>query len=191
MTVRRRLRRPRWAPTAFPLVAAPLVVVVLALTGCASPGGGASAHNDVDRCATVLPLARDVVHGQGTLAVVHPVDRGDIDTITRQVGVTAPPPVAKPPPFPKPQSGVTAPPPAAAPAATAPAPSAQAGPPTPKACLVVYRGHYPAGAVPAALPPAVSGQYALIVLWVRQPAVYRVLVTDTLPAAAKRSWWHF
>jgi len=51
------------------------LVVLAALDGCASPGGGATAHNDVARCAAVLPLARDVVHGQGTLTLVRPVDR--------------------------------------------------------------------------------------------------------------------
>jgi hypothetical protein len=29
------------------------------------------------------------------------------------------------------------------------------------------------------------------VVKVRHPAVDRVLVTDTLPASAARSWWHF
>ena len=86
------------------------VLMVLLIAGCASPGGGASTHNDVNRCAAVLPLARDVVHGQGMLALVRPVNRAQADTITRQVGAT-------PPPRPRPSRG---------------------GPPQPgpKACLV-------------------------------------------------------
>jgi hypothetical protein len=68
---------------------------------------------------------------------------------------------------------------------------AQGGPPLPKTCLVVYRGNYPAGSIPNSLPSGASGQYALVIAKVRHPAVYRVLITDTLPPSAKRSWWHF
>jgi hypothetical protein len=148
-------------------------LVVLAMDGCASPGGGASAHNDVARCAAVLPLARDVVHGQGTLTLVRPVDRGDVDALTQQAGAVPPPPSGPP--------GERTPKPSVA----------QAGPPLPKACLVVYRGSYPAGSIPHSLPAGASGQFALVIVKVRHPAVYRVLVTDALPPSAKRSWWHF
>lgn len=150
-----------------------LALLAALLGGCASPGGGAAAHNDVARCAAALPLARDVVHGQGTLVVVRPVNRADVDALSRAAGVAPPPPPPRPTtphPHPTPQAGP---------------------PPPPKACLVVYRGDYPPGAIPAALPPATSGHYALIVLGVRHPSVYRVLVTPDLPAAAKQSWWHF
>jgi hypothetical protein len=162
--------------TGFAPVALLAVLVAFVLTGCAAPGGGAPAHSDVARCAAVLPMARDVVHGHGTLTLVRPVDRSDVDALTREAGVDAPPaPVSKPPASPKP-----------------PKPSQdQAGPPLPKACLIVYRGNYPVGSIPSALPPAHAGQYALIVVKVRHPAVDRVLVTDTLPASAARSWWHF
>jgi hypothetical protein len=165
--------------TGFAPVALLAVLVAFVLTGCAAPGGGASAHSDVARCAAVLPMARDVVHGQGTLTVVRPVDRSDVDDITREAGADVPPaPASKSPASPKPPKP--------------PNPSQnQAGPPLPKACLIVYRGNYPAGSIPSALPPAHGGQYALIVVKVRHPAVDRVLVTDTLPASASRSWWHF
>lgn len=166
-----------FAPVALAALLAVLVAFVL--TGCAAPGGGAPVHSDVARCAAVLPMARDVVHGQGTLTVVRPVDRSDVDALTREAGVDSPPaPVSKPPASPK--------------APRPPEPSQhEAGPPLPKACLIVYRGNYPAGSIPSALPPAHAGQYALIVVKVRHPAVDRVLVTDTLPASAARSWWHF
>jgi hypothetical protein len=166
-----------FAPVALAALLAVLVAFVL--TGCAAPGGGAPVHSDVARCAAVLPMARDVVHGQGTLTVVRPVDRADVDALTREAGVDSPPaPVSKPPASPKPPRP--------------PEPSQnEAGPPLPKACLIVYRGNYPAGSIPSALPPAHAGQYALIVVKVRHPAVDRVLVTETLPASAARSWWHF
>jgi len=148
------------------------VLAGLVVAGCAAPGGGASAHNDVDRCAAVLPLASEVVHGQGTLTLVRPINKHEVDAITQEAGVGSPPsiPLTKQP---------------------AASPGAQADPSIPKACLIVFRGDYPAGSIPSALPPAVSGQYALIVAWVRRPALYRVLVTSSLPASAKRSWWHF
>lgn len=155
-------------------VAAPALAVLLAttLTGCASPGGGASTRNDVNRCAAVLPLANDVVHGEGTLTLVRPVTRADVETIARQAGIVA-----------SPRPGAGSPP-----AAARPSGQAQPGP---KACLVAYRGNFPAGSIANAQPPGASGQYALVVLWVRHPSVERVLITNTLPASAHRSWWHF
>jgi hypothetical protein len=177
-------------------------LVVLALDGCAAPGGGASAHNDIDRCAAVLPLARDVVHGQGTLTLVRPVDRGDVDALTQQAGAVPPPsgpsgaagvPGSGPPGGVAPGGSNEAGPhgPAGAPGARPKPTAAQAGPPLPKTCVIVYRGNYPAGSIPNSLPPGASGQYALVIVKVRHPALYRVLVTDTLPPSAKRSWWHF
>ncbi|HEY0577111.1 MAG TPA: hypothetical protein VGD73_23665 [Pseudonocardia sp.] len=152
-------------------VLAGAVLAGLVVAGCAAPGGGASAHNDVDRCAAVLPLASEVVHGRGTLTLVRPINKADVDAITREAGVASPP---TPPLTKQPQAS--------------PSP---ANPSIPRACLIVYRGDYPAGTIPSALPPGVSGQYALIVAWVRRPALYRVLITSSLPASAKRSWWHF
>jgi hypothetical protein len=177
MTVPLGFRRSRRSRSRFARrgsVLAGAVLAGLAVAGCAAPGGGASAHNDVDRCAAVLPLASAVVHGRGTLTVVRPINKHDVDAITSEAGVTALPaaPLRQQP-------------------EASPRPDAQAGPSQPRACLVVYRGDYPAGTVPSALPPAISGQYALVVAWVRRPAVYRVLVTSSLPASAKRSWWHF
>ena len=189
------------------------LVVLAALDGCASPGGGATAHNDVARCAAVLPLARDVVHGQGTLTLVRPVDRGDVDALTQQAGAAPPLPSSGPGSAVHGAPGGAVPggavPGGAAPGGAAPgggAPGGQAGPsgerppkptvaqggpPLPKTCLVVYRGNYPAGSIPNSLPPGASGQFALVIAKVRQPALYRVLITDTLPPSAKRSWWHF
>jgi hypothetical protein len=172
-------------------------LVALALDGCASPGGGASAHNDIARCAAVLPLARDVVQGQGTLTLVRPVDKGDVDALTQQAGAV-PPPAGAPGPGaadgaePGAANGAAPGKPSGPPGERAPKPSvAQAGQSLPKACVVVYRGSYPAGSIPHSLPAGAGGQFALVIVKVRHPAVYRVLVTDTLPPAAKRSWWHF
>ena len=152
-------------PLSVPLLVGLTLLVALVVDGCAAPGGGASTRNDVNRCAAVLPLARDVVHGQGTLTLVRPVNRAEVDAIGRQAGA---PPEPAPPGSPRPE------------------PSGR------KACLVVYHGDYPAGSIPSAQPPTASGQFALIVLWVRHPAVYRVLVTNALPAfATKRPWWSF
>jgi hypothetical protein len=172
MTVSFGVRRSHRSPVARRArVLAGAVLAGLVVAGCAAPGGGASAHNDVDRCAAVLPLASEVVHGRGTLTLVRPINKGDVDAITREAGVASPPaaPLTKQPD-------------------ASPSPD---GPSIPRACLIVYRGDYPAGPIPSALPPAVSGQYALIVAWVRRPALYRVLITSSLPASAKRSWWHF
>ena len=206
--------RPRVAAGRRPVVAAVCglaALLVLTLDGCASPGGGASAHNDVARCAAVLPMARDVVHGQGTLTLVRPVDRGDVDALTQQVGAVPPPPSGAPGSAvpgsavpgsavpgavkgagPSAANGAEPGNPAGPPGERPPKPSvAQAGPPLPKTCVVVYRGNYPAGSIPHSLPAGASGQFALVIVKVRHPAVYRVLVTDTLPPSAKRSWWHF
>ena len=153
---------------------AALAALALVLAGCAAPGGGAGTHNDVGRCAAVLPLAEAVLHGRGTLTVVRPVTRDDVDAISAQAGV-APLPKATRPPGPPPQRGQQDP---------------GTGPPLPHACLVVYHGDYPAGSVPQALAPAVSGQYALVVARVRQPSVIRVLVLPTLPSDTRpRPWW--
>lgn len=163
MSPRRRPPRPRAL-----LVGLALAVVC---AGCSAPGGGAATSNDA-ACAAVLPLAREVVHGQGTLTLIRRINRDDADTLSREAGVAPPPP----PPGPRPPK----PPPTDTPA----------GPPAPKTCLVVYQGSYPPGAIPQASPPAVGGQYALIVLRVRHPALDRVLVTDQLPAdTTPRHWW--
>jgi hypothetical protein len=195
-------------------VVAAALMVLAALDGCASPGGGATAHNDIARCAAVLPLARDVVHGQGTLTLVRPVDRGDLDALTQQAGAVSSPPSLEPgapggangvgsgaPNGAVPGGAVPggAPPNRAAPVHPAgpsaerpPKPTdAQTGQSLPKACLVVYRGNYPAGSIPHSQPSGASGEFALVIVKVRHPAVYRVLITDTLPPSAKRSWWHF
>jgi hypothetical protein len=136
-------------------------VVACTLTAaCSGPRSGASATSNVSSCAAVLPLARNVVHEQGTLTVVRRISRDDADALSRKLGAT---------------------PPAAPSTAARPRPHRPARPGWPKACLVVYRGNYPAGAISGASPPAVAGHYALIVLRVRHPAVDRILVTDQPP----------
>ena len=136
-------------------------VVACTLTAaCSGPRSGASATSNVSSCAAVLPLARNVVHEQGTLTVVRRISRDDADALSRRLGAT---------------------PPAAPSTAARPGPHRPARAGWPKACLVVYRGNYPAGAISGASPPAVAGHYALIVLRVRHPAVDRILVTDQPP----------
>jgi hypothetical protein len=148
-------------------------VFVFAVAGCAAPHGGATT-SDVAGCAAVLPLARDVVHAHGTLTLVRKISGADIDAITRDAGVVPPLPPAVKPPKPPPD------------------PNPPAGHDLPKTCLVVYQGDYPPGAITGASPPAVTGTYALIILRVRNPGVYRILITNQLPpATAHRPWWHF
>jgi hypothetical protein len=110
-------------------VAAWAAVCGVGLTGCASPGGGASTHNDVGRCAAVLPTARDLMHGQGRLALVRPLKQADADIIVRDAGQppaaapTTSAPAAPAPPAPAPSS-------APSPSAPSPAPSAPGAPPS-------------------------------------------------------------
>jgi hypothetical protein len=148
--------------------------------GCAAPGGEASTNNDVNRCAAVLPLARQVVHGNGTLSLVRPINRVQIDALTRDVGAS-PPPAQNP----TTQNPTTPHPPPTRPRIAPEIPRHD-----PKTCLVVYRGSFNAAAIPQAQPPQAHGQYLLIVLWVRHSTVDRVLITDSVPASARRPWWH-
>jgi hypothetical protein len=120
----------------------------------------------VSGCAAVLPLARSVVHDEGTLTEVRRINRSEADALSRQLGVN---PVAPP-------RSHTPVPNLHRPART---------PGWPHACLVVYRGNYPTGTIGGASPPAVAGRYALIVLRVRHPAVDRILVTDHLPSGVR------
>jgi len=171
---------PRWRrlpPAAFAALVTAwrtvLMVVVLSvgLAACTGPGGSASTNNDAG-CAAVLPLARDTVHGQGTLTLIRRINGADADTITREAGVVPP----APPPGPRPPK----PPP----------PNPVDGPPLPKTCLVVYQGAYPPGAITGASAPATAGHYALVVLRVRHPSIDRILITNTLPAdTTPRPWW--
>jgi hypothetical protein len=160
---------PRRSASLAALLVALLTVLVVVLAGCSSPGGGASTSNDA-ACAAVLPLARDLVHGQGTLILIRRINGADADTLTREVGFAPP----SPPPGPKPQT------------------TARPGSGTAAAQDVPDRllRQLPTRAVPGASGPAVGGRYALLVLRVRHPAIDRVLVTDTLPAdTAPRPWW--
>ncbi|HEY2764132.1 MAG TPA: hypothetical protein VGJ13_09000 [Pseudonocardiaceae bacterium] len=151
--------------TIFAVAAA--VAITLAVTaGCSGPRSGVSAISDVSSCAAVLPLAHDIVHASGTLTLVRRINKDQVDTLTRELGATAPPPAAHRTPL---RSAI----------------HVFGGLRTPKECLVVYRGVYPRGTIAGASPPAVAGRYALLVLRVRHPAVDRIFVTDTLPAAVR------
>jgi hypothetical protein len=134
-----------------------LVPAMVMVTACSVPRGGNSPMSDVAGCAAVLPLARDTVHGKGSLVVVHSLGPKAADELYTELGA---------PPRPRP-SGVPAPP---------PTPDQ-----LPKTCIVVYEGDYPAGSVTGADAGA-TGKYALIVARVRHPVVYRVLLSPTLPA---------
>ena len=139
------------------------VGIALALAAaCSGPRSGASVTGGVSGCAAVLPLARQVVHDEGTLTRVKHVSKADADALSRQLGATPPAPL-------RPHTG-------------SPRPVRQGKSSWPKACLVVYHGNYPPGTIVGASPPAVAGHYALIVLHVRHPSVDRILVTDTVPA---------
>ncbi|HZS19505.1 MAG TPA: hypothetical protein VFA63_00785 [Pseudonocardiaceae bacterium] len=145
------------------VLAAGLVIACILAAACSGPRSGASATSGVSGCAAVLPLARSVVHDEGTLIEVRRISRSEADALSRQLGVN---PVARPRSRP------------AVPNQHRPVRS----PGWPHTCLVVYRGDYPAGTIAGASPPAVAGRYVLIVLRVRHPAVDRILVTDRLPA---------
>jgi hypothetical protein len=138
-----------------------LVLTCGLAAACSGPRSGASATSGVSGCAAVLPLARSIVHDEGTLTEVRRISRSQADALSRQLGAR----------------------PAAPPRShTVPTPHRPArSPGWPHACLVVYRGNYPAGTIAGASPPAVGGRYALIVLRVRHPAVDRILVTDRPP----------
>lgn len=109
----------------------------------------------------MLPLARSIVHDEGTLTEVRRISRNDADALSRQLGVNPHAPPRSPIGLPNPHQPVR--------------------PDWPRTCLVVYRGDYPLGTIAGASPPAVAGRYALIVLRVRHPSVERILVTDHLP----------
>lgn len=138
-----------------------LVIAGILTAACSGPRSGASATGEVSGCAAVLPLARSIVHDEGTLTEVRRISRSDADTLSRELRV-------KPLAPPRSRSGL-------------PSPHHPVRPGWPHACLVVYRGNYPAGTIAGASPPAVGGRYALMVLRVRHPSVERILVTDHLP----------
>lgn len=133
-------------------------------SACSGPRSGASVTGHVAGCAAVLPLARDVVHDEGTLTLIRRISKADADALSRKLGAT---------PLPK------------RPHARLPRRHSPAQSGWPKACLVVYHGNYPAGTIIGASPPAVAGHYALIVLRVRHASIDRILVTDRLPAGVK------
>jgi hypothetical protein len=139
-----------------------LAIAFTLVAACSGPRSGASATSEVSGCAAVLPLARDIVHDQGTLTLVRRIKQADADALSRRLGANPPTPQPSPP---------------------RPHPSVRSG--WPRSCLVVYRGDYPAGTIAGASPPAVAGHYVLIVLHVRHPLVERVLVSDRLPPGLK------
>jgi hypothetical protein len=142
------------------------VATVFALAAaCSGPRSGASATSEVSGCAAVLPLARDIVHDEGTLSLVRRISKDEADALSRKLGATPPAP---------PRSSIASP---------GPHPPARLR--WPKSCLVVYHGSYPPGTIAGASPPAVAGHYTVMVLRVRHPSVDRILVTDTLPPGLK------
>lgn len=151
----------RMAPAAVAGVAITLILAA----ACSGPRSGASVTSEVSGCAAVLPLARNIVQGQGTLTLIRRINQVDADALARKLGVT---PAASPQPHADHQ-------PQHPPARTR----------QPKTCLIVYHGSYPQGTITSASPPAVAGHYALMVLRVRHPSIDRVLVTDTLPRGLK------
>jgi hypothetical protein len=155
----------RWPKV--PAVAGLLIVTVIALAAaCSGPRSGASVTGDVSGCAAVLPLARSIVHDQGSLTLIRHISQTDADALARQLGVT---PTASPSPHPRPRG-----------------PHLPTRARSPKTCLIVYQGNYPPGTIIGTSPPAVAGHYALMVLRVRHPAIERVLVTDRLPPHLNR-----
>lgn len=151
----------RWSRAAA--VVAGVVIVVVLAAACSGPRSGASATSDVSGCAAVLPLARSIVHGQGTLTLIRRINRTDADALADKLGVTPTAPAPRHPRLPRPRP---------------PAQTRQ-----PKTCLIVYQGNYPPGTITGASPPAVAGHYALMVLRVRHPSIDRILVTDQPPSA--------
>lgn len=149
-----------------PAAAAALVVSLVApaalSAACSGPRSGASATSEVSGCAAVLPLAREVVHDEGTLTLVRRISKDQADALSRTLGVS--PPIQR----------------------SRPGPPAKHHSRWPKACLVVYRGNYPPGMIAKASPPAVAGHYTLVVLRLRHPSVDRVLVTDRMPTNLNR-----
>lgn len=143
-----------------------LVLACTVTAACSGPRSGASAISEVSGCAAVLPLANTIVHDEGTLTEVRRISRSEADSLSRELGVNPVAPTRAHTPRPVPHRPVR--------------PSGW-----PHACLVVYRGEYPAGTIAGASPPAVAGRYALIVLRVRHPAVDRILVTDHLPPGVR------
>ena len=154
------LRWPR-----VPATVAGVMIMVVLMMACSGPRSGASATSDVSGCAAVLPLARSIVHDQGSLILIRRVNQADADALARRLGVT---PTAPPQPHPlhrPPQSPVQI------------RPS--------KTCLIVYHGNYRQGTIIGASPPAVAGHYTLMVLRVRHPSVERIFITAQLPAELK------
>ena len=113
-----------------------LVIACSLAAACSGPRSGASATGEVSGCAAVLPLARSIVHDEGTLTEVRRISRTDADALSRQLGVE---------PLARPRSGTGV-----------PRSHHPVRPGWPHACLVVYRGNYPAGTIAGASPPAVA-----------------------------------
>jgi hypothetical protein len=146
-------------------VVAGVAIVLFFVVACSGPRSGASVTGEVSGCAAVLPLARTIVHDQGTVTLIRRINQADANTLTRTLAVT---PTVTPAAHTRPRGAH---------------PPARAR--LPKTCLIVYHGSYPPGTIAGASPPAVAGHYTLMVLRVRHPSVDRILVTDTLPASLK------
>ena len=154
---------PRWLTAPAALVG---LAMLLALTvACSGPRSGASATSDISACAAVLPLARNIVHDQGTLTLIRRINQTDADALASKLGVTPTAPSQPHPRHPRPH------------------PAAQTR--QPKTCLIVYHGNYPPGTITSASRPAMAGHYALMVLRVRHASIDRVLVSNRLPPGLK------
>ena len=136
-----------------------LGAVLLSAMACSVPRGGNSPVSDISGCATVLPLARDAVHGRGTLVLVKNLGPREEGELYRELGG---------PPQPTPPPGAPPPPPDDS--------------KLPKTCIIGYDGDYPPGSVDD-VDDTATGRYALIVLRVRKPTIYRVMLVNQLPDA--------
>lgn len=138
------------------------VALLLSAVGCGAPRGGYATNSSV--CAPALPAARATVRDHGTLVLVRPVGRPELDELF---------PGRLPPRAP------STPSPARPPTATGPAPTPGPGAPQPRACLVVYRGPYAAGSLPTS---PTGGTYAIIGVAVRTATVIGVTTSNTRPS---------
>jgi hypothetical protein len=138
---------------------ATLGALVLLMAGCGIGSRGGTATNNVSACAAALPLAGEVVGHKGTLVRIHRLKRGQTAAILKALGH----PIARRRPHTPPRR-----------------PAGK----EPKRCLIVYRGPYPRGSVPAARNQ--HGTYAVILTRARHPSLVAVVLTDRLPPIVRR-----
>ena len=124
-----------------------------------------SLSGQVSSCAVALPVARAAVSHRGRLVVIHPLRKGQADKIVLAILGRA----AK-------ARGASRPKVAISPRLGAAAVAKIKG----ATCIIVYRGHYRPGEVPGT--GQQQGQYALMIVRVRHPAVLRAFLLDSLPS---------